>query len=222
MFDFFDGRPEWTIVGIAGDEQFDALDRPMAPVVYFPFAQDPAGGFSLVVRTAVPGVAADALRKAVAAVDPEAPLYGLRTLERIAAESNAMFLRALVTRLLAWFSIAALILGAVGVYGVLSEAIAARTREIGVRMALGATRAGIARLVLAAGVVPSLIGVVAGTALTATAAPALRSLLYGVSLLDAPTIAMVTLSLALATLAACALPAWRAAHVPVTTALRQD
>ena len=222
QYDFFDGRPEWTIVGIAGDEQFDALDRPMAPVVYFPFAQDAAGGFSLVVRAAAPEAAGDAIRKAVAAVDPEAPLFGFTTLERIASESNAMFLRALVTRLLTWFSIAALILGAVGVYGVLSESMTSRTREIGVRMALGATRGGIARLVLVTGVSPSLIGLVGGVVLTAAAAPALRSLLFGVTLLDAPTIAIVTLLLAVATLAACAIPAWRAARLPVTTALRQD
>jgi ABC-type antimicrobial peptide transport system permease subunit len=97
-----------------------------------------------------------------------------------------------------------------------------RTREIGVRMALGATRGGIARLVLVTGVSPSLIGLVGGVVLTAAAAPALRSLLFGVTPLDAPTIAIVTLLLAVATLAACAIPAWRAARLPVTTALRQD
>jgi putative ABC transport system permease protein len=222
VFEFFEGRPQWTIVGVVGDERFGDLDRAMSPVVYFPFAQDPEGSFSLVVRAAAPETAGEALRAAVAAMEPELPLYGLRTLERTAAESNAMFLRAIVTRLLAWFSLAALILGAVGVYGVLSEAMTARTREIGVRMALGATRGGIARLVFAAGAMPALIGLAAGAALTAAAAPALRSLLFGVTLLDIPSMAAVAGLLGAVTLVACALPAWRAVRVPVTTALRSE
>ena len=222
VFEFFDGRPEWTIVGVVGDEQFGDLDRPMSPVVYFPFAQDPEPAFSLVVRASSPGSAGSSMRAAVAAVDPELPLYGLRTLEQAASESNAMFLRAIVTRLLAWFSLAALVLGGVGVYGVLSEAMTARTREIGVRMALGATRGGIARLVLAAGAVPALAGLAAGAALTAAAAPALRSLLFGVTLLDIPSLAAVAGLLGAVTLLACAMPAWRAVRLPVTTALRSE
>jgi ABC-type antimicrobial peptide transport system permease subunit len=146
----------------------------------------------------------------------------LRTLEQTAAESNAMFLRAIVTRLLAWFSLAALVLGGVGVYGVLSEAMAARTREIGVRLALGATRGGIARLVLTTGAMPALAGLVAGALLTAAAAPALRSLLFGVTPLDLPSLAAVAGMLGSVTLLACALPAWRAMRLPVTTALRSE
>ena len=222
VFEFFDGRPQWTIVGVVGDERFGDLDRPMSPVVYFPYAQDPEGGFSLVVRAAAPEAVGDTLRAAIAAIDPELPLYGLRTLERTAAESNAMFLRAIVARLLAWFSFAALLLSGVGVYGVLSESTTARTREIGVRMALGATRGGIARLVLATGAMPALIGLAAGAALTAAAAPALRSLLFGVTLLDIPSLAAVAGLLGAVTLLACALPAWRAVRLPVTTALRSE
>ena len=222
VFEFFDGRPEWTIVGIVGDERFDELDRPMAPVVYFPFAQDPEPAFSLVVRAAAPETAAASLRAAVAAVDPDLPLYGLRTLEQIAAESNAMFLRGMVMRLLAWFAFAALLLGGVGVYGILSEVTTARTREIGVRLALGATRGGIARLVFRTGATPALIGLALGAALTVAVAPALRSLLFGVTLLDVPSLAAVVGLLAGVTVLACAIPAWRAVRVPVTTALRQE
>jgi putative ABC transport system permease protein len=219
VFEFFDGRPEWTIVGIVGDERFDELDRPMAPVVYFPFAQDPEPAFSLVVRASAPEAAAGSLRAAVAAFDPELPLYGLRTLEQTASESNAMFLRGMVMRLLAWFSFAALLLGGVGVYGILSEAMTARTREIGVRLALGGTRGGIAGW--SSGGRPAL-GLALGGALTAAAAPALRSLLFGVTLLDLPSLAAVAGLLAGVTLLACAIPAWRAVRVPVTTALRQE
>jgi predicted permease len=222
VFEFFDGRPEWTIVGVVGDEQFDDLDHPMAPVVYFPFAQDPESAFSLIVRSSTPGTAGASMRAAIAEIDSELPLYGLRTLDQTAAESNAMFLRAIVTRLLAWFSLAALVLGGVGVYGVLSEAMAARTREIGVRLALGATRGGIARLVLTAGAMPAIAGLAAGALLTAAAAPALRSLLFGVTPLDLPSLAAVAGLLGGVTLLACAMPAWRAMRLPVTTALRSE
>lgn len=222
VFEFFDGRPEWTIVGVVGDELFDELDRPMLPVVYFPFAQDPEPAFSLVVRALTPETAGGSLRAAIAAVDPELPLYGLRTLEQTASESNAMFLRAIVTRLLGWFSLTALILGGVGVYGVLSQAMAARTREIGVRVALGATRGAIARLVLASGAMPALAGLAAGIVLTAAMAPALRSLLFGVTPLDLPSLGAVAALLTGVTLLACAVPAWRAVRLPVTTALRSE
>ncbi|MEO6235365.1 MAG: ABC transporter permease [Vicinamibacterales bacterium] len=222
VFEFFDGKPQWTIVGVVGDERFGDLDRPMAPVVYFPYAQDPEGSFSLVVRAAAPESAGESLRAAIASIEPELPLFGLRTLERTAAESNAMFLRALVSRLLAWFSLAALLLAGVGVYGVLSEALAARTREIGVRMALGATRGAIARLVFVSGARPALAGLAGGTILTVAAAPAVRSLLFGVTLLDVPSLAVVTGLLLAVTGLACALPAWRAIRLPVTTALRND
>lgn len=222
VFEFFDGTPQWRIVGVVGDERFGDLDRAMSPVVYFPYAQDPEGSFSLVARAAAPETIGPALRSAVAAIEPELPLYGLRTLEQTAAESNAMFLRAIVTRLLAWFSVSALILGGVGVYGMLSQAMSARTRELGVRMALGATRGGIARLVFAAGAMPALIGLAAGGALTAAAAPALRSLLFGVTLLDLPSSLAVIALLGAVTLIACAMPAWRAMRVPVTTALRGE
>ena len=222
VFGFFEGQPEWTIAGIAGDEQFDALDRPMAPVVYFPFAQDPGGGFSVVVRTAAPEAIAPAMRAAISAIDPELPLYGVQTLVRTAAESNAMFLRALVTRLLAWFAVAALLLAGVGVYGVLSQSIAARTKEIGLRLALGATPRGIVRAVFMTGAMPALAGLAGGMVLTALAAPALRSLLFGVTLLDLPSAAVVLAALAAVTILACAIPAWRAVRLPVVSALRAD
>src|SRR5258706_16276738 len=94
-------------------------------------------------------------------------------------------------RLLAWFSIAGLILGGVGGYGVLSEAMAARTREIGVRMALGATRGGIAGLVFTAGAMPAIAGLAAGSGPAAAAAPTVRSLLFGGPPLDVPSVAAV-------------------------------
>lgn len=222
VFQFFTGQPEWTIVGIAGDEQFEALDRPMSAVVYFPFAQDPEGGFSIVVRAAAPDAVMPAMRAAVAAVEPELPLYGLQTLARTAADSNAMFLRSLVTRLLALFALAAVLLAGVGVYGVLSESIGARVKEIGLRIALGATRGRIARDVVATGLAPVLAGLAAGAVCAAAAGPLLRSLLFGVAPLDPVSFAGVAALLTMVALIACALPAWRAIRVSIATALRQE
>lgn len=222
VFQFFTGQPEWTIVGIAGDEQFEALDRPMSAVVYFPFAQDPEAGFNIVVRAPAPESVMPAMRAAVAAVDPELPLYGLQTLARTAADSNAMFLRSLVTRLLALFALAALLLAGVGVYGVLAEAIGARAKEIGLRLALGATRGRIARDVVVTGLAPALAGLLAGIGGAAAAAPFVRSLLFGVAPFDPLSFAGVAALLAAVALLACGLPAWRAVRVPVATALRQE
>jgi predicted permease len=222
VFEFFEGKPEWTIVGVVGDEQFEALDRPMPPVVYFPFAQDPEGSFYVVTRATAGEAILPSMRAAIASFDPDLPLYAAQTLARTANDSNAMFLRALVTRLLAWFALAALALAGIGVYGVLAEAISARTKEIGVRLALGSTPAGIARLVVRAGIAPAVAGLLAGLSLTLIASPAVRSLLFGVRPVDPLSLVLVMALLTVVTLAACALPAWRAMRMPVTTALRAE
>jgi putative ABC transport system permease protein len=222
VFEFFDGKPEWTIVGVVGDEQFDALDKPMPPVVYFPFAQDPGGSFYIVTRATTGEAVLPSIRAAIASFDPSLPLYGVQTLARTASDSNAMFLRSLVTRLLAWFALAALALAGIGIYGVLAEAISARTKEIGVRLALGASPGGIARLILRTGAAPALAGLIAGVALTLLASPAVRSLLFGVRPLDPLSFAAVVVLLAAVTLVACAVPAWRAIQLPVMKALRSE
>jgi ABC-type antimicrobial peptide transport system permease subunit len=194
----------------------------MQPVVYFPFTQAFSGGFDLVVRTSLGAGLREPLRSAVASIDRDVPVYGMKTMEAMAAGSTPVLLRALVMRLLGWFALAALLLGGVGVYGMLAEAMTARTREIGVRMALGATRAGIGRLVVRSGLTPAIAGLAAGVVLMAVSMPALRSLLFGVTLLDVPSLATVIVTLTCVTLAACALPARRAMRLPVTTALRVE
>ncbi|HTM24593.1 MAG TPA: ADOP family duplicated permease [Vicinamibacterales bacterium] len=222
VLEFLGGKPAWTIVGVAGDEQFDTLDKPMAPVVYVPFAQNPVPAFSLVMRTAAPEAVVTPVRAAITDVDPALPLYGVQTLAASVASSNAVFLRTLVMRLLVWFSVAALLLGGVGVYGVLAEAVTARTREIGIRLALGATGADVARLALRIGLAPAALGGVCGFILAAIAAPSARTLLFGVAPLDLRSLAAVALVVAAVALAACALPARRAARLPAVAALRHE
>ena len=162
------------------------------------------------------------MRDAIAGVDPALPLYGVQTLKNTVAASQAVFLRSLVMRLLVWFSLAALLLGAVGVYGVLSESVVARTQEIGIRQALGATRGDIARLTVGSGLLPALAGGACGIAIAALAAPAARSLLFGVAPLDVPSLALVAVVVGAAALVACVVPARRAMTLPPSVALRQD
>jgi putative ABC transport system permease protein len=121
-----------------------------------------------------------------------------------------------------WFSVAALLLAGVGVYGVLAEAVAARTREIGVRLALGASGADIARLAFRIGLGPAAIGGAGGFVLAAIAAPSARTLLFGVAPIDLPSLGAVALVVAVVALAACAIPAGRAARLPAVTALRHE
>ena len=223
VFELFDGKPVWTIAGVVGDVQFNDVDKPVAPAVYFPYGQNVSGGVSLVVRTAIPPEqVAPGVRAAVAAVDPEVPVAALRSMERSVADSGPVFIRLFVTRLLAWFSFATLILAGVGVYGTLAESIAAKTREIGVRAALGATRGDIARRVVASGIAPAAWGLAGGAVVVVLAAPAVRSLLFGITALDPVALASVAAVVGAVALLASAVPAWRAVRLPVTTALRHD
>ena len=222
VFDRVEGKPAWTIVGVVGDEQFDSLDKPMAPVVYFPFAQDPKPAFSVVMRTSSTDAILAPVRTAIAEVDAAVPLYGAQTLAASVAASYAVFLRTLVMRLLVWFSVAALLLAGVGVYGVLAEAVAARTREIGVRLALGASGADIAWLAFRIGLSPAAVGGACGFILAAMAAPSARTLLFGVAPIDLPSLGAVALVVAAVALTACALPARRAARLPAVAALRHE
>jgi ABC-type antimicrobial peptide transport system permease subunit len=124
--------------------------------------------------------------------------------------------------LLAWFSVAALLLAGVGLYGVLAEAVAARTREIGVRLALGASGADIARLAFRIGLGPAAIGGGSGLMLAGLTAPSARTLLFGIAPIDLPSLAAVALVVGAVALAVCALPAWRAARLAAVEALRHE
>jgi len=220
----FEGEPWWEIVGVVGDERFDELDRDLRPVVYFPYQQNAMPAFSVVVRTAAdPATLGERARSAISAVDSQVPIYVVQTMEQIVGESPAVFRRRAVLALMGLFAIAALGLAAIGLYGIVAQSVVERTREIGVRLTLGATRRDIAAVVVRGGLTPALAGAAMGVAGSAVSARALQALLFGVGAGGvAPMIAAAAAVLLAAALVACLVPARRAMRLDPTQALRAD
>ncbi|HEY4588380.1 MAG TPA: ABC transporter permease [Thermoanaerobaculia bacterium] len=214
-----------TIVGVVGSVRQAGLDVEPLPEIYFPYVQVGAEGMLgdavLVVRTsAAPASLTTAVRQAVWSVDPALPLFKVETMEQVVAESLSR--QRLSLWLLALFAGMALVLSAAGLYGVISYLVAQRTREIGVRMALGAQTRDVTRLVLrqgarltAAGIGLGLLGALAFTRV-------LASLLYGVSARDPLTFTGIAALLAAVALLATWLPARRAARVEPIVAIRRE
>jgi putative ABC transport system permease protein len=222
-FPFFAGRPFWTIVGVVADEQVAGLGDPMRPVAYFPFAQTPDSEFTLMVRTAGdPEPVVAAARARMADLDPDQPLFGARTLSEIITTSDAVFRRRTVLSLIGIFAAAALVLTLVGLYAIVSQAVAERTREIGVRVTLGARPRHIVAGAMRQGLAPATLGLVAGGAASVAAAPLLGSLLYGVEPTDPATLIGVAMALALVATAASLIPASRASRIDPVAALRRE
>jgi len=159
-------------------------------------------------------------RRELAALDPALPLYNVRTMDEQMAASVAG--RRFPMQVLTFFAVVALLLASLGIYGVLADAVARRTREIGVRMALGADRAGVFALIVGQGARVIGVGLFAGLAGALAITRVLRTLLFGVNPTDAATLAVVTVLLALAALAACVIPARRAMRVDPLVALRYE
>ena len=173
------------------------------------------------VRSAESPVAAlPPLRLAVRDVDPELPVYNATTMDRLAGDDLRE--RRAARAALAGFAAAALALAALGLYGLLAQSVRERIPEIGVRMALGARRADVVRLFLAEGGRLVLAGLAGGAAVALAGTRLLRSLLFGVGPADPATYAVVATLLGAVSLAACAVPAWRAARVDPLRALRSD
>ena len=221
------GNPEdtaavwWTVVGVVGTVAQEGLKAKPYAQMYRPIAQAPSRGLWVSMRTAGdPLAAATAARAALKAVDAELPLNDMQTMEQRVADSLAQP-RVSVT-LLSVFAAVALALAAVGIYGVVSYAVAQRTREIGIRMALGAKAGDVLRLVVRQGMLPAVAGLALGLAGALAATRAMASLLYGVEAADPMTFALVAVFLAAVALVATYVPARRATRVAPTEALRYE
>jgi predicted permease len=213
----------YTVVGVVGSVKHRALVDPDERVgaYFFPYRQDPRSSPTFVLRTAgEPSATVSALRKAIVEVDPGLPLHDVRTMQERIDES--LIARKSPMLLALAFGLVALFLAGVGIYGVLAYTVAQRTREIGIRMALGSTTERIFRLIAREGFMLLGIGFAMGLAGTLALARFVESLLFGVRPVDPYVLAGVTGILALAAAIACVLPAQRAARVDPVVALRQE
>jgi putative ABC transport system permease protein len=216
-----DGPPLREIVGVVGDVKQTSLQGEPISGVYVPLAQSPGMSLTAVVRADVePRSLVSAVRKEVAAMDRDLPVYEVKTLDDYLAASVAE--PHFNTLLLGVFAGLALALAAVGLYGVVSYSVTQRTHEIGVRMALGAERYDVLRLVVRQGLLLVLAGVAIGLAAALALTRLMSSLLYGVRPTDPATFAFVSLILAGVALLASYIPARRAAKVDPMVALRYE
>jgi predicted permease len=217
----FATSPEYTIVGVVEDVvKYGPRDEP-APALYVPNNQFGANTGYVSIRLA-PGAATaipDA-RRIVASLDPSLALWNVVTMEEVVAEANAPTV--FFTTLLAIFAAVALVLAAVGLYGVVAYAVTQRTREIGIRIALGAASAEVTGMVLREGFRPAVMGIVLGLLISSFAARLLSSLLFGVGWNDPTVLVSVSLLLLTVTVVAAAIPARRASRVPPASALQAD
>ena len=209
-----------VVVGVVADVRNRGLASEAKKQVSLPLRQSPTAGMALVARTdGDPTAFGGEIRRAVRAVDAEQPIYDLSTMDQILA--RAVFLPRLSTTLLAAFAGAALLLAVLGIYGVLSYSVSQRTREIGLRMALGATSGRTVGLVARNSLLMVGVGIAAGLVVAVMLAQSLGGILYDVSPFDVPSFALAALMLVVAGLAAALLPARRATRVDPMVALRE-
>ena len=210
-----------TIVGIVRDVKQYALDRKDPMQIYLPQAQFPTSVMTLVVHTSSdPSTLVSAVRGAVSGMDKDLAVYNIATMEQLLADSIS--LRRFSMLLLMIFAGVALMLAGVGIYGVISYSVTQRTHEIGVRLALGAKRRDIIRIVVRQGMAMTLVGIGIGLAATLALTRVLESLLFNVSTTDPATFIIIPAVLTIVALGACFVPARRAAKVDPMVALRYE
>ncbi len=220
------GSPVWyTVVGVIGDVRANGLMADPPSEVYFPFAQSPQRRMTLVVRSAAaPAALVPAIRRSLRAVDPSLPLGNVSTMDDVVSRSVAV--PKFTTMLLAMLGGAGLILAVVGIYGVIAYFVSQRTRELGVRIALGASPSSVVTLVVRQGMTLALSGVLAGLVLswwlTKILGSVLEQMLFQVSAHDPLVFTGIAALLVAVALIASAIPAWRAARVHPGVALRMS
>jgi len=213
-------NPWMEIVGVVNHVKHYGVDQVSRIEMYLPYTQSPIPSFTILVKTAGdPALLASAVAHAVGSVDPDVPLYQVQTVETIASDRVAE--RRLAAVLISIFGVLALLLAAVGIYGVMSLAVTQRSRELGIRMALGAQRRDILRSVIGSGMLLAFLGLGIGLAAAFFGlAPLVSSVLFQVTATDPPTYTLSPLILLVVALLACWLPAMRATRVDPMVALR--
>ncbi|HEY6231829.1 MAG TPA: ABC transporter permease, partial [Pyrinomonadaceae bacterium] len=212
-----ESRAPWlTIAGVVGNIKTDGFDQPDQPHIYLPILQNPGYSMAVYLRTeGNPAGLTQALRQQVQAVDPNLPLFGERTMDDLISASLAQ--RRFAMRVVTLFGLLALFLAGIGIYGVMAYSVTQRTREIGIRLALGASRTSILSWLLRQGMRLTLIGVAVGLVGALVLTRLLRGLLFGVAPTDVVTYGGLTLLLAAVALLACYIPARRATKVDPLT-----
>ncbi|HOK45878.1 MAG TPA: ABC transporter permease, partial [Bryobacteraceae bacterium] len=214
-------RATCEIAGVVGEVKHAGVNKNPRPTVYFAFTQAPQPRMSFVVRSAGnPAGLINTVKKAVWSVDRDQPVYNIKTMDDLLSDSASAPRFTLV--LLGVFAALALTLAAVGIYGVMSYTVNQRKHEIGIRIALGAQRGHVLRLVVGQAMALALAGVAAGLVIALAVTRLLATLLYGVSATDVPTFATVAITLSAVALAASYIPARRAARIEPLIALRYE
>ncbi|HEY2973899.1 MAG TPA: ABC transporter permease [Pyrinomonadaceae bacterium] len=217
--------PRRLIVGVVSDVKGGSLNQPTPSLVYAPLTQHRREGWSNNLMLAVqasttPKALTSAIREQVRALDPDQPVTSVRTMDQLLSRTLSEARFSLL--LFGLFAALALVLAAIGIYGVMATAVTQRTHEIGLRMALGAQKRDVLRLVIGQGMMLVVIGIAAGLAFAVALTRLMSSLLFGVSATDPLTLALITLLLAAVALLACYLPARRATKVDPLRALRYE
>ncbi len=215
------GETELPIIGVVGDVRIDGIAREPAPAVYAPAFLLPRSSMKLFIRTASdPLQMAAAVRRAIGDVNPNQPVSDIATMQQVVAHTVAR--PRFFTVLLGGFAGLAIVLAALGIYGVIAYSVSRRRSEIGIRMALGARAGNVLGMIVAQGIAPALIGLGVGIAVALLLARTLSSLLYGVAALDPVTFGAVAVVLVMVALLAAFAPARRAARTEPMAVLRAD
>ena len=211
------------IIGVSGDVQHGDQPAGTLPTIYFYQGQVPLTATNTVIRTTTdPLRLAATVRGTVQTLDPDLPAYNLKTMNQVAAETPAYFIRRFPSTLITAFALSALLLAIVGIYGVISHIVGRRIHEMGIRMALGARASDVRKLVLAQGMTPVLGGIGLGLVVAFALTRFLSTFLYGVSPTDVLTFTAIPLVLIFVALLACYIPARRASKVDPMVALRYE
>ena len=214
-------NPPFTVVGIAGDMHRQSLEQDPLPQMFEPLAQNPSRLVTLLVRTSTdPRQMMAAVQASVRQVAKDAPVYGVTTLEERLGVLGAQ--RRFQTSLLLAFAVIALVLASVGVYGLMRYTVETRLREISIRMAVGAQRSDISRMILREGLSLSFAGLLSGLVGAVWLGRFLSGLVFGIAPSDPPTFVIVSVLLTAVAAAACYIPARRAARIDPATALKYE